>query len=233
MQALTVKIKVKDRQGRVIEEKEVATYAGLLSRAHEQGLKSIITELVQVPSPENKFVAIAKAQVTTAKGVYHGIGDASPENVNRKISPHIIRMAETRAKARALRDAVNIGVVSLEELGGEEGDATVSLSDAELENGHTPARAERRTVPPRDEQPRPEPRVLRREDEAADRPSPMTDNQRRYLFRLLASEGYEGTAASMRLCDAAGVESLKAISKAVASALIDEWTAGREQANGR
>src|SRR5262245_15352130 len=110
MQPLTTRIKVKDQDGRVIAEKEVATYAGLLSRAHEEGLKSIVTELVQVPSLANKMVAIAKAQVTTERGAYHGIGDASAENVNKKISPHIVRMAETRAKARALRDAVNIGM---------------------------------------------------------------------------------------------------------------------------
>ncbi len=50
-------------------------------------------------------------------GRFTGIGDASPDNVGRTIAPHIIRMAETRAKARALRDAVNIGVTALEELG--------------------------------------------------------------------------------------------------------------------
>ena len=60
----------------------------------------------------------------------------------------------------------------------------------------------------------------------------MTDNQRRFIFRILAGEGYDGTAASMRLCDAAGVERLQDITKAKASSLIDEWT-GREAANGR
>jgi hypothetical protein len=60
---------------------------------------------------------VVQAEVETGKGVFAGIGDAAPSNVNRMIVPHLIRMAETRAKARALRDAVNIGVTAVEELG--------------------------------------------------------------------------------------------------------------------
>ena len=94
-------------------------YAGLLEEAHARGLRSIETELLQVPSPENGEVAIAKAIVRVEDGKFSGIGDASPQNVGQAIVPHIIRMAETRAKARALRDAINVGVTALEELGGE------------------------------------------------------------------------------------------------------------------
>jgi hypothetical protein len=95
-------------------------YAGLLDEAHVRGLRSIETELLQVPASENSEVAIARAVVRTEEGKYSGIGDASPQNVTRAIVPHLIRMAETRAKARALRDAINVGVTALEELGDEE-----------------------------------------------------------------------------------------------------------------
>lgn len=95
-------------------------YAGLLEEAHARGLRSIETELLQVPSAENGEVAIARAVIRTEEGKFSGIGDASPGNVSRAIAPHIIRMAETRAKARALRDAINVGVTALEELGDEE-----------------------------------------------------------------------------------------------------------------
>jgi hypothetical protein len=40
---------------------------------------------------------------------FQGMGDAAPGNVNRMMAPHLLRLAETRAKARALRDAVNVG----------------------------------------------------------------------------------------------------------------------------
>lgn len=95
-------------------------YAGLLEEAHSRGLRSIETELLQVPTAENGQTAIVKAVVRMEDGKFAGIGDASPQNVGRQISPHIIRMAETRAKARALRDAINVGVTAFEELGGEE-----------------------------------------------------------------------------------------------------------------
>jgi hypothetical protein len=102
--------------------KDYVLYAGLLDQAHQQGLKAIKTQLVQVPSSENGQVAICLAEVTTEKGTFTGIGDAEPGNVNRMMASALIRMAETRAKARALRDAVNVGLVALEELAEPSGD---------------------------------------------------------------------------------------------------------------
>lgn len=97
--------------------KQYVLFAGLLDEAHTRGLRSIDTELIQVPTAENGNVAVVKATVEMEDDrTFSGIGDASPENVGRNIVPHIIRMAETRAKARALRDAVNVGATALEEL---------------------------------------------------------------------------------------------------------------------
>jgi hypothetical protein len=104
-------------------------YEGLLDEAHQQGLCRIATTLIQVPHQDNGNVAIVAAEVETGKGTFSGIGDASPQNVGRMIVPHVIRMAETRAKARALRDAVNIGVTAIEELGDVDNDNARS-------NGH-------------------------------------------------------------------------------------------------
>ena len=102
-----------DRQG-----KSFVLYAGLLDAAHEKGLKAIRTQMLQAPSKDNGEMSIFRAVVEFDDGrVFEGTGDATPQNVGRNIVPHALRMAETRAKARALRDALNIGAVSLEELG--------------------------------------------------------------------------------------------------------------------
>ena len=98
-----------ERQG-----KSFVLYAGLLDLAHQQGLKSIRTEILQVPNENNSRTAICMATVTLdkegAEKVFTGIGDAAPNNVAPAMLNCLIRMSETRAKARALRDAVNVGV---------------------------------------------------------------------------------------------------------------------------
>ena len=65
----------------------------------------------------NAELSLAHAVATFQDGrVFAESGDATPDNVNKKVRPHFARMALTRAKARALRDALNIGMCSLEEL---------------------------------------------------------------------------------------------------------------------
>lgn len=74
--------------------KDFVLYAGLLDAAHEKGLKAITTTLVQIPNETNGNTAICHATVEIEGGSFTGIGDASPSNVNRMMSPHLIRMAE-------------------------------------------------------------------------------------------------------------------------------------------
>ncbi|OLS03296.1 hypothetical protein [Tissierella creatinophila] len=104
-----------------LQGKSFVTYEGLLDLAHQIGLVSLEVDLVQFPSEENNMTAIARAVATTQKGRFSDIGDASPRSVNSMLAPHIIRMASTRAKARALRDLTNVGMTAVEELSMEEG----------------------------------------------------------------------------------------------------------------
>lgn len=99
-----------------LQGKSYVTYEGLLDLAHQKNLKSIVVELIQAPTADNNLTAICKATAATEKESFTDIGDASPQSVNTNIVPHIIRMASTRAKARALRDLTNVGMTAIEEL---------------------------------------------------------------------------------------------------------------------
>ena len=108
-----------ERQGRTF-----CLYAGLLDLATQQGLKSITTEMIQAPTEANNRVAICTATVILERDgierTFTGLGDAAPNNVAPAMQTCLLRMAETRAKARAMRDAVNIGMAALEEMGDDD-----------------------------------------------------------------------------------------------------------------
>lgn len=110
-----------------VQGKDFITFPGLLAEAHSQGLVGIETNLV---NPESKDAPIVKA-IITLRGegpqnfkVFTGYGDATKTNVASKVAGALLRMAETRAIARALRFACNIDMTAIEELDSENENVT-------------------------------------------------------------------------------------------------------------
>ncbi len=93
--------------------RDFVTFPGLLAVAHESGLVSLDSQFLTVGGELATAIATAKFEDGRT---FTECGDATPQNVGKNIAPHFARMALTRAKARALRDALNIGMCSVEEL---------------------------------------------------------------------------------------------------------------------
>ena len=91
-------------------------YEGLLTEAHKQGLKGIWTHLLQTPSAENGDRAVCAAVVETHKGRFCGLGEARLAEDRSVLGRGLVGLAETRAKARALRDAVGAAPTPFEDL---------------------------------------------------------------------------------------------------------------------
>jgi hypothetical protein len=99
-----------------IQGKPFVRFAGLLALAHERGL----VELTEKWTYNDAGLSLAEAVATFKDGLHFmGSGDASPENVTKKVAPHFRRVALTPAKSRALRDALGIDLVAVEELADE------------------------------------------------------------------------------------------------------------------
>lgn len=235
-------VQVEDERGES-GEVEVVRFKGLLALAHEDGLRSVRTKLLQPPSSANENTAIVHARVKTRKGTFTGLGDANPENVDPKIAPHIIRMAETRALARAFRTAVNIGAVALEELSGKvrvlrgpsPSERGQPLSPDASSNGSAdhPTRGDawegddERDGPPsgqrstRGARERLRGRDMRPESAEPNDRRRMSEEQRKLLFRLALGLGETVDTAESRVRRALGVERLHDASRAHASRAID------------
>lgn len=216
-QQLVRTVDVHDRVGNVVGSKDVVLYAGLLNQAHEEGLLKVCTSILQIPTEENGRLAIVKAEVQTAKGLFEAVGDACPENVDEFLAPHLIRVAETRAKARALRDAVNVGVISYEELDG----VSLNRDSSPGLGAPIPVRSPRHAGTGIGVA-RPRSTSHSRPPRSSNGNEPMSEAQRRYLFRIMSGQGYQKEAAENRLKDIFEVSDLAEITKVAATKMIDE-----------
>ncbi len=95
-----------------IQNKPFVRFAGLLELAHQRGLQELKVEWTF----NDADLSLAHAVATFPFGVFADAGDATKENVNKKVAPHFRRCALTRASARALRLALGVDLVAVEEL---------------------------------------------------------------------------------------------------------------------
>lgn len=94
--------------------KPFVRYSGLLQLAHERGLVKLDVRIEH----HTDSLVLASATATFSDGrTFTEWADSSPSNVGAQVKAHWIRMALTRAKARCLRDALNVSECAVEELG--------------------------------------------------------------------------------------------------------------------
>ncbi len=130
-----------------LKGKEYPTWPGVLDAATKAGLKSLETELIQIPAEENGWTAIVRATAAYEDGrTFTDYGDASPKNCSPAIALAAIRMASTRAKGRVCRDSVNVGQTMLEELPDDERETGTARTVASRQSQSTADKAVERAV---------------------------------------------------------------------------------------
>ncbi|MBM4295776.1 MAG: SWIM zinc finger family protein [Deltaproteobacteria bacterium] len=227
-----------ERFVRNIEGKDFVLYAGLLDLAHQKGLVSLETEILQFPAKENNYMAIVKAYAESKVGEsFADVGDADPFNCNAKVAKHLLRMASTRAKARCLRDYTNIGMTCLEELGDlhevlEEAPKamppalrSVGRKGKNVNSGNNgePEGDEAGAVPTLQRLGKTDPKTrTRKTKEPAAEPQaspPMSEDQKRAIYNLSRRRGISVEELKKLARDAYSVE-LEALTAADASSFI-------------
>lgn len=114
-----------------LQGRKFITFVGLQARLADQG-KSIVgttVEILRDPFEEpntktNQAVVRVTVKVLSDKGVEASVqclGDASTKNVSKNIAEATLRMAETRATARALRILSRSPFTAIEEIPPTEG----------------------------------------------------------------------------------------------------------------
>gem|GEM_PF-927945 len=105
--------KIKPEFVTMIKGKRHIQHQGLVLAAQEDGLRSLVSDWTF----NDAGLSLAHAVAIFEDGRrFENSGDATPENVTPMVKLHFRRVALTRAEARALRNALGIGDVAVEEL---------------------------------------------------------------------------------------------------------------------
>lgn len=99
--------------------KDAVLYNGLLALAHADARFGHIEAFItQYPNVDNKQTCYARAEIFDKTGKRIGMeeADANAANCGKMTAASFPRMALTRAKGRALRDFLNVGMVTTDEV---------------------------------------------------------------------------------------------------------------------
>ena len=99
-----------------VNNKDYPVVGGRLRLAHEGKALSIETTVIKY----DNTIAVIQAKVTTEKGIFNGLGNATVQR-DARLKMAILELAETRAIARALRFAgYGVEYTGFEEVDGSE-----------------------------------------------------------------------------------------------------------------
>jgi len=120
---ILAKLQIPKRYVTNIQGKQHVGYAGLMWAARRRFVPHGFTLSERwVFNDQGLSLAEAELRIISAQSaadeIWIGSGDASPGNVSDRVKPHFRRMALTRAKSRALRDALGIEDAAAEEVMG-------------------------------------------------------------------------------------------------------------------
>ncbi len=207
-----------------IDKNQFVKYAGLLDYAHQLGISSIEVDPLQLPTKENGNFAICKATTVSKLGEsFTDIGDANPNNCNAKVAKYLLRLASTRAIARALRSFTNVGLTALEEL--DDLSDVIGKTTPKAKPKATSRVARKAKAPVAKTKPEPkepkagQPKPVPAKAKASPEKPVMSEAQRRAIYNLSRRRGISVEDLEARAMETYGVE-LENLCTADASSFI-------------
>lgn len=80
-------------------------------------ITSCKSKVYQTPSPENQISSTVRVRIKIGDKIFDGCANTDEMSAPQMIGRHVVALVETRAEGRALRKALNIRVITKEEVG--------------------------------------------------------------------------------------------------------------------